>query len=175
MFLPIALVFRSIAGILIELHGDRLRMASVDDISHLAGIVALLTDPVVVVNVWALAHPVPLSAICVGGPLGFAAMVGGQWVGRFSLDQRSREGEEQRCVLVAVDAGGAGGQIATWKLRDPSSTYRAVALLDDGPRRSSRPIHGVNAVRMSGNRAQDLDSPWDVNPIEHLHAFCAGS
>jgi FlaA1/EpsC-like NDP-sugar epimerase len=149
--LPVAFAAQLLTGLHAGLYRGRWRYGSFDEVAALTQAAALATLLTWVASRWPMAV-LPRSVVPAGGITALVSMAGIRYVWRLILErQRRPDGERCRRMLV-IGAGEGGVQIVTALLRDPSSPYLPVALLDDDPEKRNLRIMGV---RVLGSR-QDL-------------------
>ena len=91
---------------------------------------------------------VPLSVPVVSAALTLIGMAGLRWIGRRAIDAQSAPGQDTERVLV-LGAGESGYQVIRAMLKDPSSPYRPVGLVDDDPTKKNLRIEGVRVLGTS--------------------------
>jgi FlaA1/EpsC-like NDP-sugar epimerase len=154
LILPIAVACHLVAASVTGLYAGRWRIGSFDEVSALARTTALAT---------ALLASVDLLSGLAGGPrlVPLAAPVGGgivalvltgavRYVIRVRYERARRPTAADAARVIVFGAGEGGHQVVTAMLRDPTSPYVPVALLDDDPLKQRLTIMGVPVV---GTRA----------------------
>jgi FlaA1/EpsC-like NDP-sugar epimerase len=136
-------------GTAIGLYRGRWRFGSLDEVSALVRSAAAATAVIAVIDMTVLSHYVPISATVGGGFIALVAMAGFRYAWRLALERRLLPGEDAQPVVV-FGAGEGGLQVLTAMLRNPSSPFRPVALLDDNLGKRNLSISGI---RVEGTRA----------------------
>jgi len=150
--IPLAALAQVVAGLAAGIYLGRWRFGSFEEVAGLLRATAITTALVFAVDFLVIpgARMIPASAALAGGVVAFALMGGVRYIWRLSLEQRRRpSGSASR--LIVYGAGDGGAQVIQAMLRDPTSPYVPVALLDDDPRKSNLQIRGVPVV---GGRPQ---------------------
>lgn len=148
-----------LTGALVGLYAGRHRLGSYQELRQLAGASLL---PTAVLTAWlAISDPRPLalSIPLIAMPLALMTMLTARGVMRAYRDRRRPMDPEQGKALV-FGAGDAAEQLVRSLNRSSTSRYRAVAILDDDPRKANRVIDGIRVV---GTR-KDLERA--VNDLE---------
>ena len=94
-------------------------------------------------------HQIPVSVPFIAGPIALLGMLGGRSLWRVFLERALRPAEEAAERVVVFGAGDGGAQVVKAMLRNTSSPYIPVALLDDDP--DLRNLR-VKSVRVMGDR-----------------------
>ena len=148
---PVAWALAVATGLAVGLYRGRWSIGSFEEVAALVAATSVATVALLAFNM-ALGHPLPAHRPLIGGvlALGFAATA--RYVWRLRRDRALRPGARARRLLV-LGAGEAGAQVVTQLLRDPTSPYVPVGLLDDDPaKRNLR----IRAVPVLGTR-EDLE------------------
>src|SRR5439155_10549745 len=98
--------------------------------SALAKTMALTTTTVFVLDT-VLGRLAPRSAIIASGLIGLVLTAGVRCGVRLIAERRLRPSSEQARRVVVMGAGEGGAQVISAMLRNPTSQYVPVALLDD--------------------------------------------
>jgi FlaA1/EpsC-like NDP-sugar epimerase len=138
------------AGLASGLYRGRFRFGSFDEVLHLVRTVLVAFAGLAVVNQLLPRHLLPLSVTIVGALLALVMMAGVRYLWRLILDRSLRPSGDQAEQVIVFGAGEAGVQVITAMLRNPSSPYLPVALIDDDPGKRNLRIMGVPVV---GSRA----------------------
>ena len=93
----------------------------------------------------------PLSVPFLGGLIGFVIMGSVRFAHRLHADRAERRPGVDSIPLLVFGAGEGGTEVIRAILRDQSSTYTPVALLDDNPTKRNLRFMGV---RVAGDRHQ---------------------
>jgi FlaA1/EpsC-like NDP-sugar epimerase len=148
VIIPLAALAQVISGWASGLYTRRWRFGSFEEVAGLARAATITTALVLGIDFWATPGPprlIPLSAALAGGVVAFALMGGARYLWRLGLE-RQRRPDENASRLLVFGAGDGGAQVIQAMLRDPTSPYVPVALLDDDPARSNLRIMGVPVV-----------------------------
>jgi FlaA1/EpsC-like NDP-sugar epimerase len=151
LIIPLAGLAQLVAGVSSGLYVGRWRFGSFDEVASVARATAITTALLFALDLWvAPRRMVPLGAVIAGGSIALVLMTGVRYAWRLAHEQRNRPGPEAARMLV-FGAGEGGSQIITRLLRDPTSPFLPVALLDDDPQKRNLRMSGVAVV---GGRAQ---------------------
>ena len=145
LLIPVAALIQIVAGSAAGLYLGRWRFGSFDETAALVRTVLLATLAVAVLNRFVLEHLVPVSATLAAGAIALLIMAGARYTWRLVLERRMRPSEDAVRVLI-FGAGEGGLQVITAMLRNPSSPYLPVAMLDDHPYKQNLRINGVPVV-----------------------------
>ncbi len=146
MAMAVAVVLQTAAGLALGLYLGRWRFGTLDEVSHLAGTVAITSLGLALVNQLSKPLLVPTSVTLAAGVLAFIFMGAPRYAWRLVLERRMRPtGDDARRVLV-FGAGEGGMQTVTAMLRNPNSPYLPVAMLDDDPSKRNLRLRGVRVV-----------------------------
>ncbi|MGJ7452294.1 polysaccharide biosynthesis protein [Aquipuribacter sp. MA13-13] len=88
---------------------------------------------------------VPLSVPVVSAALSLIGMAGLRWIGRRAIDAQTAPADDVERVLV-LGAGESGYQIIRAMLKDPSSPFRPVGLVEDDLNKKNLRIEGVRVL-----------------------------
>ena len=144
--IPLAVVLQLGAGLAFGLYLGRWRFGSFDEVAALARAVAVATVVLFLFNVPLVPRPVPLSAVLGAGFIALVLMAGARYGWRLRMERRRRPTGTDATRLLVFGAGEGGAQVITAMLRDPTSPYLPVALLDDDPDKRYLRITGVPVV-----------------------------
>jgi FlaA1/EpsC-like NDP-sugar epimerase/dTDP-4-amino-4,6-dideoxygalactose transaminase/lipopolysaccharide/colanic/teichoic acid biosynthesis glycosyltransferase len=138
-----AIAAQTVVGLATGLYLGRWRLGSFDEVSALARTVAGVSSLLFLGELRQSHRFVPLSVIVGGGVIAFVLMGAARYLIRSYDEERRRPtGPDVHRTLV-FGAGEAGAQIVASLLRDSSSPYLPVALLDDDPTKRHLRIMGV--------------------------------
>ncbi len=151
----IAGVLQLITGLASGLYRGRFRFGSFDEVLHLVRTVLVTFAGLAVINQILPRHLVPLSVAIMGALLALLMMAGVRYVWRLILDHNLRPSSDIATQVIVFGAGEAGVQTITAMLRNPSSPYYPVALLDDDPSKRNLRIKGVPVVGGRGALARE--------------------
>jgi FlaA1/EpsC-like NDP-sugar epimerase len=134
------------SGLALGLYIGRWRFGTLDEVSHLVASVVITAAGLVVFDLMSNPLLVPASIPLAGGLLALVFMGGARYTWRLVLERDLRpEGEGTRRVLV-FGAGEGGVQTLTAMLRNPTSPYLPVAMLDDDPAKRNLRVMGLHVV-----------------------------
>jgi FlaA1/EpsC-like NDP-sugar epimerase len=151
--IPLAIEAQWLGGYLSGLYRGRWRYGSFDEVAALVRAVIMTTAILFAIGL-ALDHrAVPLSSVLGAGFGALVLMGGARYVWRLRHERRLRPGAEGTDRLLVLGAGEGGVQVVTAMLRDPSSPYIPVGLLDDDPVKRNLRILGVPVVGTSKSLA----------------------
>ncbi|MDQ1488333.1 MAG: hypothetical protein QOJ23_847, partial [Actinomycetota bacterium] len=146
-----SVVVQVLVGLATGLYLGRWRLGSFDEVSALARTVAGVSSSLFLVELRQSHRFVPLSVVVGGGIIAFVLMGASRYLIRSYDEGRRRPTGPDVHRLLVFGAGDAGAQIVASLLRDPSSPYLPVALLDDDPTKRHLRIMGVPVM---GDRAR---------------------
>ena len=152
-----AVVVQVLAGLTTGLYLGRWRLGSFEEVSALARTVAGVSSLLFLVELRHSDRFVPLSVVVGGGIVAFVLMGCARYVIRSYDDERRRPTGPDVHRLLVFGAGDAGAQIVGSLLRDPSSPYLPVALLDDDPTKRHLRIMGVPVMGDRTRMAEAAD------------------
>jgi FlaA1/EpsC-like NDP-sugar epimerase len=91
-------------------------------------------------------RPIPQSALLVGGVFGLVLMAGCRYLWRLAIEQIRRPDVQSAEKLLIYGAGEGGLQMITAMMRNRSSPYVPVGMLDDDPSKERLRIMGVSVL-----------------------------
>lgn len=151
VLIPVAVALQFIIGFALHLYRGRYRFGAFEEVATVAAAVVTVSTASVVLNLeLSSAWRVPRSVPAIAGLLALVLMVGVRYAWRLFLESRRRPDEKLAEPLLVFGAGEGGDQAIQAMLRDPSSPYLPVGILDDDPRKANLRIRGV---RVMGSRA----------------------
>jgi FlaA1/EpsC-like NDP-sugar epimerase len=141
------IVVQGSVGYVMSIYRHRWRYGSIDEVGALIRTAAITTAALFVVDFFTDPRFVPLSSVIVGGFVGLVGMAGIRYVWR----QMFESGRIPTSALptIVFGAGEAGAEMVRSFLRNPTSPYLPVAILDDSP---DRQRHEVARVRVEGTQ-----------------------
>ncbi len=149
--IALAIVAQVAVGRVAGLYIGRWQFGSFEELAAVTRGILAVTALVFVIEQWVVdLGPIPRSAILGGGVIAFVLMGASRYTWRLAVERALRPGGEEAERLIVFGAGDAGTQAIDALLRQPSSRYLPVALLDDDPSRRSLRIRGI---RVMGGRA----------------------
>ncbi|MEA2686953.1 MAG: hypothetical protein QOE93_2148, partial [Actinomycetota bacterium] len=147
----LAVLAQVLAGLVTGLYLGRWRLGSFDEASALGRTVAGASSLLFLLELRQSNRFVPLSVVLGGGVIAFVLMGSARYIIRsYDEDRRRPSGPDIHRILV-FGSGDAGARIVESLLRDSSSPYLPVALLDDDPTKRHLRIMGVP---VTGDRAR---------------------
>ncbi|MCA1843767.1 MAG: polysaccharide biosynthesis protein, partial [Actinobacteria bacterium] len=152
-----AIVVQAFVGLATGLYLGRWRLGSFDEVSALVRTVAWVSSLLFLVELRLSHRFVPLSTVVGGGIIAFVLMGAARYLIRsYDEEHRRPTGPNVHRILV-FGAGDAGAQIVASLLRDSSSPYLPVALLDDDPVKRHLRIMGVPVMGDRTRMAEAAD------------------
>ncbi len=148
MLAGVAALLHTVVGIRFGLYTGRWSYGCFEEIAALAR-TAAVTTPLVFVLDTLLGRLVPRSAIIAAGLIALVGAAGVRYAVRLAMDNRLRPSPESGVRVVVMGAGEGAAQAIRSMLRNPSSPYVPVALLDDDPAKRTLRVMGVP---VAGNR-----------------------
>ncbi|MDQ1499925.1 MAG: hypothetical protein QOI86_3265, partial [Actinomycetota bacterium] len=152
-----AVVIQVVVGLATGLYLGRWRLGSFDEVSALARTVAGVSSSLFLIELRQSHRFVPLSVVLGGGIVAFVLMGASRYLIRSYDEGRRRPTGPDVHRLLVFGAGDAGAQIVASLLRDPSSPYLPVALLDDDPTKRHLRIMGVPVMGDRTRMAEAAD------------------
>jgi FlaA1/EpsC-like NDP-sugar epimerase len=141
----LATVVQLATGASFGLYAGRWRFGGFEEVTALTQSLMSTTLVVAVVNRFMLGRPVPVSATLMFGMLTLGLTAAARWYWRLHVERRMRPGSSARRMLV-FGAGEAGSQVITSMMRNPTSPYLPVALLDDDRDKRNLRMLGIQVV-----------------------------
>jgi len=180
ILVPLAILVQLVVGFADGLYVGRWSLGSFEEVAALTRTVAVTALVVVVVD--ASTRLVPFSVVLAAPVLALLGMAGGRSAWRLEHERRQRPSQTAQPLLV-YGAGEAGAQVITGLMRNPTSPYRPVGLIDDDLRNANLRVRGVPVlgtgsgleavVGRTGATALLLAIPSaDAVLVRHLSAFC---
>ena len=156
--LPFAVLVHLAAGLRFGLYNGRWRFGSFEEVMALVKASSVSTLIVFAFNPLWQPRLVPLSVPVVAGIIALVVMAGFRYSWRLAMERRMRPSEEGRHRLLVFGAGEGGAQVIAALLRDPTSEYVPVGLLDDDPGKRNLRLMGVPVL---GNRTRLAEAAAD--------------
>lgn len=151
LVLPLVWMTQVETGLWCGLYLGRWRYGSFEEVAGLTRAVAVTTSVIALVDLLVISpRMVPWSATVAGGFIALVLMGSGRYARRRYSERRKRPAAGTERIIV-FGAGEGGSQVITAMLRDPSSPYLPVALLDDDRAKRNLRITGVPVL---GTRAR---------------------
>lgn len=151
LLIPIAVVIHVVVGTAGGLYLGRWRFGSFEEVAALTRCVVVATVSIAFVNRFLFDYLIPVSATILAGCIALLCMAGARYTWRLVLEKRMRPSEDTAVRVLVFGAGEGGLQVINAMLRNPSSPYLPVALLDDHPYKQHLRINGVP---VSGDRTR---------------------
>lgn len=141
------IVVQSSVGYTLSIYRRRWRYGSIDEVGALIRTAMITTAALFVVTFYTDPRFVPLSSVIGGGFIGLVGMAGIRYIWR----QMFESGRVPTSALptIVFGAGEAGAEMVRSFLRNPTSPYLPVAILDDDP---ARRRHEVARIRVEGTQ-----------------------
>ena len=151
LLIPVAIIIHAVVGTAGGLYRGRWRFGSFEEVAALTRCVVVATVSLAFVNRFLFGYLIPVSATVLAGCLALLFMAGARYTWRLILERRMRPSAETAVRVLVFGAGEGGLQVINATLRNPSSPYLPVALLDDDPYKQHLRINGVP---VSGDRTR---------------------
>ena len=155
---PFALVIHLAAGLHFGLYNGRWRFGSFEEVMALVKATTVTTLVVFSFNPLWQPRLLPLSVPVVAGITALVVMAGFRYSWRLVIERRMRPSEEGRHRLLVFGAGEGGTQIIAALLRDPTSDYVPVGLIDDDADKRNLRLMGVPVL---GSRTRLAEAAAD--------------
>lgn len=156
----LAALLQMVAGLWVGLYRNHWRYGSIDEMGHLVASVAAVAVVLTTVGLATGFRPVPVSVPIGGGIAALIMMTGVRYFWRLITDLAMRPDTQLAEPVLVIGAGEGGEQLLTSMLRNPTSRYVPVALLDDDPAKSRLSIRGIQVVGTTADMAawaEELD------------------
>ncbi len=141
--IPFAVLAQIGAGLHFGLYNGRWRFGSFEEVMALVKASVVSTALVAVFNPLWQPRLLPLSVPLIAGTIALVVMAGFRYTWRLDMERRMRPTEEGRHRLLVFGAGEGGTQVIAALLRNPTSEYVPVGLLDDDPDKRNLRLMGV--------------------------------
>lgn len=164
LIVPVAIVIHVVVGTAGGLYLGRWRFGSFEEVAALTRCVVVATVSIAFVNRFLFGYLIPVSATILAGCLALLLMAGARYGWRLVLERRMRPSEDTATRVLVFGAGEGGLQVINAMLRNPSSPYLPVALLDDHPYKQHLRINGV-PVSGDRHRMADVARTFDATAI----------
>ncbi len=153
--LPAAVAVQTLTGVHLGLYTGRWRYGSFDEVTSLVKAVAVTSSVMAMFNAAWDPRFVPLSVPFVGGVIALVLMAGVRYAWRLACETRRRPSGEGCHRMIVFGAGEGAAQVIPALLRDKTSVYLPVALIDDDPSKRNLRIMGVPVV---GGRSRLIEA-----------------
>jgi FlaA1/EpsC-like NDP-sugar epimerase len=140
-----AFALQAVVGFQLYVYRGRYAFGSFDEIRAVSAAVGVTALALTVGDLVLPDRPIPISTPLVGGVIALLLMFAARYVRRAQRERTMRPREDAEPVLV-FGAGEAGTRLLRSMLRDPSSEYLPVGLVDDDPAKRHLRINGVPVV-----------------------------
>lgn len=160
LVIPVAIVVQGLFGYLFGLYRRRWRYGSFDEVIAV-GLSVICTGIVIVFLSWPIGpvpNSVPLTATA------FALLIGLSGRSAWRLYRTRTLVPDDAEPVVVVGAGEASEQIVRAMMKDPTSAYRPVAIVDDDPTKSRLQFSGVR-VRGSVADVSRIAADYGVSTV----------
>lgn len=149
--IPIVAVLQVLTGTAVGLYRRRWRYGSFDEVAALIVTSTLTSTLLYLLNQFYFdTRPIPQSAVVVGGVFGLLLMAGVRFLWRLILEKARRPDARSAQKLLIYGAGEGGLQVLTAMMRNRTSPYIPVGIVDDDPNKQRLTIMGVSV--MGGRR-----------------------
>jgi FlaA1/EpsC-like NDP-sugar epimerase len=155
VLIPAAVVLQAVAGLLSGLYTGRSRFGSFDEVLSMVRATAVTAMVLFLLNPLADPRLVPASVPLLGGVLALVLMAAARYCWRLSIEHRRRPNGDDCHRLLVFGAGDGALQVIPALLRDPSSAYCPVGLIDDDPTKRNLRIMGVPVL---GDRSRLVEA-----------------
>ena len=152
--IPATLLVQGLAGLAAGLYAGRSRFGSFEEVVSLVKATVIAAAVLAVFNLVVDPRLVPASVPVVAGLVALVLMGGVRYMWRLAIERRRRPQEAPHRLLV-FGAGEGAVRVVPALLRDPSSTYLPIGLLDDDPGKRKLRINGVPVL---GGRQQLVEA-----------------
>jgi FlaA1/EpsC-like NDP-sugar epimerase len=142
----LAALLQMIAGLWVGLYRNHWRYGSIDEMGHLVASVAAVAVVLTTVELTTGIRPVPVSVPIGGAIAALVIMAGVRYSWRMVTDLAMRPDQQSAEPVLVIGAGEGGEQLLTSMLRNPTSRYVPVGLLDDDPTKARLSIRGIQVV-----------------------------
>jgi FlaA1/EpsC-like NDP-sugar epimerase len=139
---------QAVAGDVVYLYRRRHEFGTFDEVRAVVGAAMATVAALVAINLVLPSRAVPASTPVIGGFFALVLMLGRRYVYRLRRESRLRP--HMGTPVLLFGAGAAGHDLARAILRDPTSKYFPVGMLDDDPDKYHLRVYGVP---MLGGRA----------------------
>ena len=142
------------AGLLAGLYRGRYERCSVDEVLGVGLAVCLMALFLALFTPFVVSDPeASLQAVAGSAMFALLSMQGARYV-LFAIRQRARRPAAATVSIIVFGAGDAGSELIRQLNREPHSSYRPVAILDDDPAKRRLRIQGLQVL---GGRARMAD------------------
>ncbi len=143
---PLAIALQVAVGFAAGLYTGRWRFGSFDEVFALVRAIGVTTGLVFLINPFLRPQLIPRSVPLAAGVVALVLTAGTRYAWRLVLEKRLRPCGEGRQRLLVFGAGDAAARVIPSLLRDTTTEYVPVALLDDDPGKRKLSIMGVKVV-----------------------------
>jgi FlaA1/EpsC-like NDP-sugar epimerase len=159
----IAVVLAIPVGYAFGLYTGRYRFGSFDEVAALVRSIGVVAFAVFALNL-ALGRPLPASVPIAGGLVALLLCAALRYTVRLTRERRLRPNADERSRLIVLGAGDGGTQVVGALLRQPTSEYVPVALLDDDPDKRRLRIMGI-PVEGTSNDVERVAAAHDADTL----------
>ncbi len=146
MAVPLAMGVQVVIGFGAGLYTGRWRFGSFDEVLALVRAIAFTTGVVFLLNPVIRGQLIPRSVPLGAGVVALVLTGGTRYAWRLALERRRRPRGDGHQRLLVFGAGDGAARVIPALLRDNTSEYVPVALLDDDPAKRKLSIMGVKVV-----------------------------
>jgi FlaA1/EpsC-like NDP-sugar epimerase len=147
--LSVGLVAQTVTGFAAGLYKQRWRFGTLDEVSGLIRAAFATTACLTLATAVGNPRVIPLSAAIMGGFVGLVTMFTVRYLWRLTFESVRQPDERVASRTIVFGAGEAGSEIVRSLMRNPTSPYLPVAVLDDD---ASKQRQEVSHVRVQGTR-----------------------
>lgn len=139
-------VLQIAVGLLFGLYRNRWRYGSIDELGRVVESVLAVTMLLVVARAVVGEEWTPRSTPVIGAAVAFMVMLAVRYGWRLAIDFSMRPTPESARRVLVVGAGEGGEQVLAAMLRNRTSPYFPVGLIDDDPAKSRLSVRGVRVL-----------------------------
>ena len=139
----LAVGLQSVLGHAQFLYRGRHGLGTFDEVGAVSTAALLTTVALLVIDLAGPTRLVPASSLAIGGTLALLGMFGQRYLYRLARERRARPDRHDAAPALLFGAGVAGHDLVRAILRDRTSAYLPVGVLDDDPGKCHLRIHGV--------------------------------
>lgn len=150
----IAITIQQIVGHLLLLYRGRYAFGCFEEVRGVSGTVSVTVTLLFFGNLVPLGRAVPASTPLTGGALALLFMLGFRYVRRLRIERTMRPDATAAIPVLVLGAGGAGTRLVRSMLREPTSRYLPVGLVDDDPAKRRLRVNGVAVLGNTNELAE---------------------
>ena len=141
-----AAVLQVLAGLAFGLYRNRWRYGSIDELGRVVESVLAVTMVLAIGRFAFGSDWLPRSTPVIGAAAALMLMLALRYGWRLTVDFSMRPTPESARRVLIVGAGEGGEQVLTSMLRNPTSPYFPVGLIDDDPAKARLSVRGVRVL-----------------------------